>query len=126
VFVRARAEWRELIHENAERDDALEGWMLDGRWVCVDLYDALWERLRRLRREADWERAELSLRTSLVHAVLYQAFVRCAVMRTRDYLNEAIPPEPPMEFVDADLRPRSLDFNDVPPARRYGPPSGDG
>lgn len=124
--VRSRREWRESVHESAEYEGDLAGWMLDGRWVCVDLYEALWERLRRLRRAADWPRAPLWLRMALVHVVLYRTFVRCAVMRTHDYRNAAIPPEPAMEFLDADLRPRSLDFNDVPPVRRYGPSSGEG
>lgn len=119
-LVRQRNEWRELIHENAERDGALEGWMLDGRWVCVELYDAIWERLRRVRRAADWERAPLWLRMSLAHAVLYQAFMRCALLRTGDYLNAPVPPEPKLDFIDADSRPVILDFNDVPPVKSYG------
>lgn len=99
--------------------------MLDGPWVIRELYDAFWARLRWVRRFADWERMAFWVRITYVHALLYKTFERCALIRTHDYLNLPVPPEPPFQMLGRNGTVFSVDFSGLPPAKTYGPLPGD-
>jgi hypothetical protein len=118
--------FKDHVIEQGERlsrceEDPWSRRMLYGPWVNDELYAAFWERLRRVRRAAAWDRHAPCLRVAELHYVLYRTFLRCAEVRTCDYLNLPIPREQPLQLLAPGRDTILLDVGDASPVRTYGP-----